>query len=145
VLCIHPPSLLISTTILTTKLRSWKVLVKRLFHLRTYPMISFVVLEHVLYETWEVRTRYLWCSVYEWLLLFLFFSFRNLFYYNILNLIFFSLILVGPKISKKQKKTGMAVSSRMGTFFLPYNFFTEMFATAAPYLPDWKTHNKTRH
>lgn len=40
---------------------------------------------------------------------------------------------------------GMAVSSRMGTFFLPYNFFTEMFATAAPYLPDWKTHNKTRH
>lgn len=38
----------------------------------------------------------------------------------------------------------MAVSSRMGTFFLPYNFFTELFATAAPYLPDWKTHNKTR-
>jgi hypothetical protein len=38
----------------------------------------------------------------------------------------------------------MAVGSRMGTFFLPYNFFTEMFATAAPYLPDWKTHNKTR-
>ncbi|MGK3754638.1 MAG: hypothetical protein ACI8RD_006947, partial [Bacillariaceae sp.] len=35
---------------------------------------------------------------------FSFFSFRNLFYYNILNLIFFSLILVGPKISKKQKK-----------------------------------------
>jgi len=40
---------------------------------------------------------------------------------------------------------GMAVGSRMGTFFLPYNFFTEMFAAAAPYLPDWKTHNKTRH
>lgn len=39
---------------------------------------------------------------------------------------------------------GMAVSSRMGTFFLPYNFFTEVFAAAAPYLPDWKTHNKTR-
>jgi short-subunit dehydrogenase len=39
---------------------------------------------------------------------------------------------------------GMAVGSRMGTFWLPYNFFTEMFATAAPYLPDWKTHNKTR-
>jgi short-subunit dehydrogenase len=39
---------------------------------------------------------------------------------------------------------GMAVGSRMGTFFLPYNFFTEMFATAAPYLPDWKVHNKTR-
>lgn len=40
---------------------------------------------------------------------------------------------------------GMAVSSRMGTFFLPYNFFTEVFAAAAPYLPDWKTHNKTRN
>lgn len=39
---------------------------------------------------------------------------------------------------------GMAVSSRMGTFFLPYNFFTEVFAAAAPFLPDWKTHNKTR-
>ena len=38
----------------------------------------------------------------------------------------------------------MAWSSRMGTFFLPYNFFTEMFAAAAPFLPDWKTHNKTR-
>lgn len=39
---------------------------------------------------------------------------------------------------------GMAWSSRMGTFFLPYNFFTEVFATAAPFLPDWKTHNVTR-
>jgi short-subunit dehydrogenase len=39
---------------------------------------------------------------------------------------------------------GMAVGTRMGTFFLPYNFFTEIFATAAPYLPDWKTHSKTR-
>jgi len=39
---------------------------------------------------------------------------------------------------------GMAVGSRMGTFFLPYNFFTEIFAAAAPFLPDWKTHNKTR-
>ncbi|KAG7343434.1 short-chain dehydrogenase [Nitzschia inconspicua] len=39
---------------------------------------------------------------------------------------------------------GMAVGSRMGTFWLPYNFFTEVFATSAPYLPDWKTHNKTR-
>mmetsp|Transcript_14659 Transcript_14659/g.33960 ORF Transcript_14659/g.33960 Transcript_14659/m.33960 type:complete len:338 (-) Transcript_14659:211-1224(-) len=38
----------------------------------------------------------------------------------------------------------MAWSSRMGTFFLPYNFFTEAFAAAAPFLPDWKTHNKTR-
>jgi len=40
---------------------------------------------------------------------------------------------------------GMAVSSRMGTFFLPYNIFTEMFAAAAPFLPDWKVHNKNRH
>mmetsp|Transcript_21031 Transcript_21031/g.49861 ORF Transcript_21031/g.49861 Transcript_21031/m.49861 type:complete len:333 (-) Transcript_21031:119-1117(-) len=39
----------------------------------------------------------------------------------------------------------MAWSSRMGTFFLPYNFFTEAFAAAAPFLPDWKTHNKTRN
>lgn len=39
---------------------------------------------------------------------------------------------------------GMAVGTRMGTFFLPYNLFTEIFATAAPYLPDWKTHSKTR-
>ncbi|MGK3735424.1 MAG: hypothetical protein ACI90V_002264 [Bacillariaceae sp.] len=123
VLCIHPPSLLISTTILTTKLRSWKVLVKRLFHLRTYPMISFVVLEHVLYETWEVRTRYLWCSVYEWLLLFLFFSFRNLFYYNILNLIFFSLILVGPKISKKQKKNRYGSQFKNGNFLPTIQLF----------------------
>lgn len=39
---------------------------------------------------------------------------------------------------------GVALGSRMGTWFLPYNFFTEAFAFAAPYLPDWKTHNKTR-
>jgi hypothetical protein len=38
----------------------------------------------------------------------------------------------------------MAMGSRMGTFFLPYNFFTELFSTAAPFLPDYKTHNKTR-
>lgn len=40
--------------------------------------------------------------------------------------------------------SGMAVGTRMGTFFLPYNFFTEIFAAAAPYLPDWKTHSKNR-
>lgn len=39
---------------------------------------------------------------------------------------------------------GMAWSTRMGTFFLPYNFFTEMFAAAAPYLPDYKKHNQSR-
>jgi len=39
---------------------------------------------------------------------------------------------------------GVALGSRMGTWFLPYNFFTEVFAFAAPYLPDWKTHNKAR-
>lgn len=39
---------------------------------------------------------------------------------------------------------GMAVGTRMGTFFLPYNFFTEIFAFAAPYLPDYKKHNATR-
>jgi short-subunit dehydrogenase len=38
----------------------------------------------------------------------------------------------------------MAVGTRMGTFFLPYNFFTELFAFAAPYLSDYKTHNKNR-
>lgn len=38
----------------------------------------------------------------------------------------------------------LALSSRMGTFFLPYNFFTELFAAAAPYLSDWKVHNKAR-
>ena len=38
----------------------------------------------------------------------------------------------------------MAVGTRMGTFFLPYNFFTELFALAAPYLPDYKNHNKNR-
>jgi len=39
---------------------------------------------------------------------------------------------------------GLALGSRMGTWFLPFNFFTEVFAAAAPYLPDWKTHNKAR-
>jgi hypothetical protein len=39
---------------------------------------------------------------------------------------------------------GLAWGTRMGTFFLPYNFFAELFATAAPFMPDWKTHNKHR-
>jgi len=39
---------------------------------------------------------------------------------------------------------GLALGTRMGTWFLPYNIFTEVFAAAAPYLPDWKTHNKAR-
>jgi len=43
-----------------------------------------------------------------------------------------------------QKFTALAWATRMGTFFLPYNMFTELFALAAPYMPDWKTHNKHR-
>jgi len=39
---------------------------------------------------------------------------------------------------------GMALGTRMGTFFLPYNFFTELFSFAAPYLPDYKKHNANR-
>lgn len=39
---------------------------------------------------------------------------------------------------------GMAVSTRMGTFFMPYNFFTELFTMAAPYLSDYKRHNAER-
>jgi len=39
---------------------------------------------------------------------------------------------------------GMAWGTRMGTFFLPFNFFTELFATAAPFLPDYKKHNANR-
>jgi len=39
---------------------------------------------------------------------------------------------------------GMALGTRMGTFFIAYNFFTGIFAAAAPYLPDYKTHSKTR-
>lgn len=39
---------------------------------------------------------------------------------------------------------GMAWGTRMGTFFLPYNFFARAFAMAAPMMPDWKTHNKDR-
>lgn len=39
---------------------------------------------------------------------------------------------------------GMAIGTRMGTFFIPYNVFTMIFAAAAPYLPDYKNHNKNR-
>lgn len=39
---------------------------------------------------------------------------------------------------------GMAVGTRVGTFFLPYNFFTQLFAMAAPLLPDYKEHNAKR-
>ena len=39
---------------------------------------------------------------------------------------------------------GMAVGTRMGTFFLPYNFFTQLFATAAPFLPDYKKYDAKR-
>lgn len=39
---------------------------------------------------------------------------------------------------------GMALGTRMGTFFLPYNFFTECFTAAAPFLSDYKKHNATR-
>ena len=39
---------------------------------------------------------------------------------------------------------GMALGTRMGTWFIPYNCFTGIFATAAPFLPDYKKHNKNR-
>mmetsp|Transcript_350 Transcript_350/g.741 ORF Transcript_350/g.741 Transcript_350/m.741 type:complete len:204 (+) Transcript_350:600-1211(+) len=38
----------------------------------------------------------------------------------------------------------MAWGTRMGTWFLPYNFFTVAFTMAAPYLPDYKNHNANR-
>jgi hypothetical protein len=38
----------------------------------------------------------------------------------------------------------MAVGTRMGTFFLPYNLFTAGFTAAAPFLPDYKKHNAAR-
>lgn len=38
----------------------------------------------------------------------------------------------------------LAWSTRMGTFFIPYNLFTGMFAMAAPFLPDYKVHNAKR-
>ena len=39
---------------------------------------------------------------------------------------------------------GMAWVTRIGTFFIPFNFFTELFTAAAPFLPDYKVHNKNR-
>ncbi|CAB9497658.1 oxooacyl-coA reductase let-767 [Seminavis robusta] len=39
---------------------------------------------------------------------------------------------------------GLAWSSRMGTFWVPYNCFTRIFAIAAPFMEDWKQHNKNR-
>ena len=110
VLYIHPPYLLISTTILTTKLRSWRVLVKRPFHLRTYPMISFAALEHVLYETWEVRTRYLYCSSIVFTNGSHFFWTKSLWLqYSQFSPIFSSLNLIESKISKKTKQVWQSV------------------------------------
>ncbi|GKY97636.1 hypothetical protein MPSEU_000722000 [Mayamaea pseudoterrestris] len=39
---------------------------------------------------------------------------------------------------------GMAIGTRIGTVFLPFNFFAEVFKFVAPQLPDWKVHNKNR-
>jgi len=39
---------------------------------------------------------------------------------------------------------GLAWGTRMGTFFIPYNFFTELFTAASPFLNDYKVHNKNR-
>jgi len=39
----------------------------------------------------------------------------------------------------------LAWSTRMGTFFIPYNLFTGIFAVAAPFLPDYKVHNNNRN
>lgn len=39
---------------------------------------------------------------------------------------------------------GLALGTRMGTFFLPYNFFSCLFSAAAPFLPDYKVNNKLR-
>lgn len=38
----------------------------------------------------------------------------------------------------------MAWCTRIVTFFIPLNTFVMMFTLAAPYLPDWKTHNQHR-
>ena len=38
----------------------------------------------------------------------------------------------------------MAWGTRIGTFFIPYNFFTELFTAASPFLNDYKVHNKNR-
>jgi len=38
----------------------------------------------------------------------------------------------------------VAWGTRIGTFFVPYNFFTELFTVAAPFLNDYKVHNTNR-
>jgi len=38
----------------------------------------------------------------------------------------------------------LAVGTRMGTFFIPYNFFTCLFASAAPFVSDYKVNHKLR-
>jgi len=38
----------------------------------------------------------------------------------------------------------MAWGTRIGTFFMPYNFFTELFTAASPFLNDYKVHNNNR-
>ncbi|KAL9191233.1 hypothetical protein ACHAXT_000939 [Thalassiosira profunda] len=38
----------------------------------------------------------------------------------------------------------MAWGTRMGTFFVPYNFFTELFTAASTLLKDYKVHNANR-
>jgi len=39
---------------------------------------------------------------------------------------------------------GMALGTRAGTFFIPFNAITMLFGFAAPYLPDYKNHDKNR-
>jgi len=39
---------------------------------------------------------------------------------------------------------GMALGTRAGTFFIPFNFMVYMMGILAPYLPDYKNHNKDR-
>ncbi|KAL7531312.1 hypothetical protein ACHAXR_003972 [Thalassiosira sp. AJA248-18] len=39
---------------------------------------------------------------------------------------------------------GLAWGTRIGTFFIPFNFFAELFTAASPYLKDYKVHNKNR-
>jgi short-subunit dehydrogenase len=61
--------------------------------------------------------------------------------YSVLHVRLFSAHPLSPN---RLDLTGLAWGTRMGTFFLPYNFFSEVFALAAPFLPDWKAHNKNR-
>jgi len=63
VLCIHPPLLLIFTTILITKSRFWRVLVNKPCRQNTCPMKSSAASGAVLCETWEA-----WQLGQEWVL-----------------------------------------------------------------------------